>query len=155
MLRDLMTIVNKPVPASYKAASNLTTGMAVVINDTDGTAGFAAAATSANLYFVDKARIPVGVKAAFENLSDYDEGYITVKKDEFVKLKKYLPGEEFATDAKGSTAEIGKTLAADTDGKLVAAAKTSPSPYLYVADYVDNGHTLMLIRVLDTPVANS
>lgn len=152
MLRDIRTLINKPVPATYKAAAAMKTGMAVVIDDTAGTAKFASSATSANLYFVDKARVPVGIKAAYQNLSDYDEGYINVAKDEYVKLKKYLPGDEFATDAKGS-ATIGKTVAAGADGTLSDA--TAASPYLYVADYNDNGHELMLIRVLDTAVANS
>lgn len=153
MLRDIRTLINKPVPATYKAAAAMKTGMAVVLDDTAGTAKFASSATSANLYFVDKARVPVGIKAAYQNLSDYDEGYINVAKDEYVKLKKYLPGDEFATDAKGTGATVGKTVAAGADGKLVNA--TSASPYLYVTDYNDNGHELMLIRVLDTPVANS
>lgn len=152
MLRDIRTLINKPVPATYKAAAAMKTGMAVVIDDTAGTAKFASSATSANLYFVDKARVPVGIKTAYQNLSDYDEGYINVAKDEYVKLKKYLPGDEFATDAKG-TATIGKTVAAGADGTLSNA--TAASPYLYVADYNDNGHELMLIRVLDTAVANS
>lgn len=152
MLRDIRTLFDKPVPTSYKAAAGFQTGMAVVLNDTDNVAKFADAATSANLWFVDKERIPTGINAGRQNLSDYETEYVTVNAGDFVKLKKYLPGDEFATDAKGA-ATIGKTVEAGADGKLVDAA--SASPYLYVADYNDNGHVLMHIRVLDTPVANA
>ena len=151
MLRDIRTLFDKPVPTTYKAAADLATGMAVVLNDADNTAKFADAPTSANLWFVDKERIPTGINAGRENISDYEPEYNTVKSGEFVKLKKYLPGEEFATDAKG-TATVGKTVEVGADGKLVDAS--AASPYLYVADYNDNGHALMLIRVLDTAVAN-
>lgn len=151
MLRDIRTLFDKPVPTTYKAAADLATGMAVVLNDADNTAKFADAVTSANLWFVDKERIPTGINAGRENISDYEPEYNTVKSGEFVKLKKYLPGEEFATDAKGA-ATVGKTVEVGADGKLVDAS--AASPYLYVADYNDNGHVLMLIRVLDTAVAN-
>lgn len=152
MLRDIRTLFDKPVPTSYKAAAEFKTGMAVVLNDADNAAQFAEAATSANLWFVDKERIPTGVNAGRQNLSDYEAEYVTVYAGDMVKLKKYLPGDEFATDAKGS-ATIGKTVEVGADGLLADAA--SASPYLYVADYNDNGHVLMLIRVLDTPVANA
>lgn len=153
MLRDIRTLFDKPVPTSYKAAVAFKTGMGVVLNDADNTAKFADAATSANIWFVDKERVPTGDAAARQNLSDYDPVYVTVNAGDLVKLKKYLPGEEFATDAKGATATVGKTVEVGADGLLVDAA--SASQYLYVAEYNDNGNVLMLIRVLDTPVANA
>ena len=151
MLRDNFVTLNKPIPATYKAAADMQTGMAVVIDDANKQVKFPTTATADNLYFVNKERIAqTAGSQAYK--SDYDPLYINIAEGEFVKIEKYLPGEEFFTDAKG-TATVGKTVAAGTDGKLVDA--TAASRYLYVEDYNDNGHTLMKIRVLDAAIANA
>ena len=63
MLRELQVIKDKPAIASYKAGeTTISTGMAVVKNETDKTFEFASAETAADLYFVDKERIPTGVR---------------------------------------------------------------------------------------------
>ena len=172
MLRDFIVIENKPAITIYKAAAAMVTGMAVQITDTAGTnsdekqAKFAAAGTADNLYFTNKERIPVGINTARASHSDYDNDFNQIASGELVKLEKFYAGEEFLTDAKGTGAAKGKVVMADTDGKLVkatvAVAAVGEDPavpavescYLYVDDVVDNGHTLMHIRVLDKPQAN-
>lgn len=154
MLRDNFVTLNKPIPATYKAASAMKTGMAVVIDDANKEVKLPAAATADNLYFVNKERIAqTAGSQAYK--SDYDDLYVNIAEDEFVKIEKYYPGEEFLTDAKGATATVGKVVLAGTDGKLTDATSTAKSPYLYVAEVTDNGHALMKIRVLDTAIANS
>lgn len=153
MLRDLDYGSNKPVLATYKAAKAMKTGVAVVIDDSKGTFDYPAAATGANLYFVDKERIPTGYKAGIKNISDYDEDYVTVEKGELAKLKKYVTGDVFATDAAGTPTE-NNTVDFGSDGSITDSAKGSI--YLYVGEYKDAGnHTLKKIRVLDTARANS
>lgn len=152
MLRDLKYGLNKPVLATYSAAKEMKTGVAVVIDDSKGTFDYPAAATGSNLYFVDKERVATGYKSGVKNLSDYDDDYVTVKKGEFAKLKKYIAGEEFATDATG-TPTVGKTVDFASNGSIADSAKGSI--YLYVGEYNDAGHTLKKIRVLDTVQANS
>ena len=155
MLRDNFVTLNKPIPATYKAAAAMKTGMGVVIDDANKQVKFPTGATSENVYFVNKERI-AQTAGSQANLSDYDDLYTTIASGEFVKIEKYLPGEEFLTDAKGTTATVGKVLAVGTDGLLAdATATTVKSALLYVADVKDNGHTLMKIRVLDTPIANT
>ena len=155
MLRDFIYGGNKPVKASYKANAKMKTGMAVVIDDTDMTAKFPSAITGSELYFADKERQPTGYNTSRANMSDYDSNFIEIEVGEFLKLKKYAVGDEFGTDAKGTGVTVGKVVVAGVDGKLVNATLTATSRYLYVEDVVDNGHTLMKIRVLDTPIANS
>ena len=152
MLRDNFVTLNKPIPATYKAASAMKTGMAVVIDDANKEVKFPASATADNIYFVNKERV-AQTSQAYK--SDYDELYVNIAENEFVKIEKYYPGEEFLTDAKGTTATVGKVVLAGTDGKLTDATSTAKSPYLYVAEVTDNGHTLMKIRVLDTAIVNS
>lgn len=151
MLRDNFVTLHRPVPAIYKTDAAMKTGMAVVIDDATKTVKFPTAATADNIYFVDKERIAESALSQ-ASLSDYDDLYVNLAKGDFAKLRSYIPGEEFFTDAKG-TATVGKTVAAGADGKLVDA--TAASRYFYVEDYNDNGHTLMKIRVLDTPAANA
>ena len=139
MLRDLKYGLNKPVLATYSAAKAMKTGVAVVIDDSKGTFDYPAAATGANLYFVDKERVATGYKSG-------------IKKGELAKLKKYVAGDEFATDATG-TPTAGKTVDFGSDGSITDSAKGSI--YLYVGEYNDAGHTLKKIRVLDTVQANS
>lgn len=152
MLRDLSYGLNKPVKASYKAAQSMKTGVAVVINDEEGTFDYPSDPTSENVYFVDKERVATGYKAGIANLSDYDDVFVNVAENEFAKLKSFTWGDEFATDADGSPTK-GATVAFSSEGKVVDA--TSASIYEYVDDIVDNGHILKKIRVLQTAKTNS
>lgn len=151
MLRDLKYGLNKPVKTSYKAAQEMKTGVAVVIDDTTNTFDFPSETTSDNVYFVDKERVATGYKAGITNLSDYDDVYVNVSENEFAKLKSFTWGDEFATDAEGTPTK-GAVVAFSSEGKVVDA--TNASVYEYVDDIVDNGHVLKKIRVLQTAKTN-
>lgn len=157
MLRELQVTKDKPANTQYKSGEegNVITGMAVVKDDTNGTFGFATAETAADLFFVDKERIPTGINAARTDMSDYDEDFVTVMKDEFGKLIAYYVGERFAVDQYTGEFAIGDRLAAGTDGKLVKAGTGVASKYVYKGVHDDNGHTLAIVEVSDTSVANA
>jgi len=155
MLRERITHQHKAADTYLKAAANMVTGMGVVKDEVTGTFKFPTAATSANIYLVDKERIPTGINAARTDMSDYDEDYTAVKKNEFAKLPRYDAGERFATDQYATAltdAAIGKTLAVGADGKWAVA--TADSVYKFVGWFDDAGHKLADIAVLDTAVAN-
>ncbi len=155
MLREIIVHGNKAADATFKAKAAMKTGMAVVKNYKDGTADMPEVATSANLYFVQKAPVPTGINASRTNMSDYDPDFTEVAKGEFVVLYQFGPGEEFATDATTSldaSADVGKTVEFDTDGSIKAAA--AASIYRYLGEYNDAGHKLSRIAVLDTAAAN-
>ena len=66
----------------------------------------------------------------------------------------FAPGTAFAVD-QVSTADApvkGKRVSVGTDGLWRNA--TVASRYLYSEDYVDNGHKLIKIEVLDTAATN-
>ena len=156
MLREFKAGTGKVVHADYKAKAAMKTGMVVVLDESTKEAKFPAAATADELYFVDKERVPTGYNTARGDMSDYDENFVDVKAGEFVKLKSFREDAVIGVDCKSSTAPTpGKVVAADTDGKLIDAASTIASSYLYLGDVVDNGHTLMRIKILDTPIKNS
>lgn len=156
MLREFKAGNGKVVHADYKAKTAMQTGMFVVLDEATKEAKFPAASTAAELYVVDKERIPTGINAGRESMSDYDDNFVKVAAGEFVKLKRFYEDAVIGVDCKGATATAGKVLMAGTDGKLVNATTTTVlSRYLYLGDVTDNGHTLMKIKVLDTPIANS
>ncbi len=139
---------------NYKAETDLTVGMGVVRNYENKTAGFPAAETADDIYIVDKERVPVGEACARTDFSDYEEMFQKVTKGDTVKICKYAPGTAFAVDAV-STADApvkGKRVAVGTDGLWKVA--TVASRYLYTEDYIDNGHKLIKIEVLDTAATN-
>lgn len=155
MLRELQVTMNKPANAMYKSGeeSVLITGMAVVKNEEEGTFELPTAETAADLFFLDKERIPTGINAARVDMSDYDEDFVSVHKDEFGKVIAYYVGERFATDQYADGLVMEDRLAAGTDGKLMKA--TVASKYVYKGEFDDNGHILAIVEVSDTPVANA
>lgn len=156
MLREFKAGIGKVVHTDYKANSAMKTGMVVVLDENTKEAKFPAAPTADGLYFVDKERVPTGYNTARGDMSDYDENFINVEAGEFVKLKNYREDAVIGVDCKGSAAPTaGNVVAAGTDGKLIDAPDTVPSRYLYLGDVLDNGHTLMKIKVLDAPIKNS
>lgn len=155
MLRELITHAQKAAEATYKAATAMKTGMAVVKN-VDGTASFPSADTAANLYFTQKARVPSGINASRTNMSDYDEDYNAILAEEPVVLCQYSAGEKIAIDGASALtdADKGKVLMAGTDGMMVVS--TVASLYRYEGAYNDaGGHSLAKILILDTPVENT
>lgn len=148
MLRDLRVNCAAAPAADFAAGADMATGMAVVKNYTAKEAEFASEATATDIYFVQKARIPVGRDAAMEYHSDYDKMFNEVSEGEFVVLYAYNYDDAFATDAYTLTSgDVGKYVAAGTDGKIVVA--TGTSKYKFTGFYDDAGHTLARIEVVE------
>ena len=154
MIRELQVTMNKPANAMYKAGEEkIITGMAVVKNEANKTFEFASAETAADVFFVDKERIPTGYNAASGDMSDYDEDFVTLKENDFGKLIAYYVGERFAVDQYDETGLVeGVRVSAGTDGKLVKA--TVASKYVFKGFVDDNGHKLAVIEVSDTTATN-
>lgn len=155
MLRELQVTMNKPANAMYKSGEDkIVTGMAVVKNETNKTFEFASAEAVADLFFVDKERIPSGRNATVENMSDYEEDFVTLKENEFGKLIAYYAGERIATDQFTEDGLVdGVRVSVGTDGKIMKA--TVASKYIFKGFYDDNGHKLAIVEVSDTAVANA
>lgn len=156
MLRELQVTKDKPANSMYKSGEEkIVTGMAVVKNEINKTFEFASDETAADLFFVDKERVPSGANAARGDMSDYDEDFTTLQENEFGKLISYYVGERFATDQYVETGLVVDTrVSVGTDGKLVKAASTITSKYVFKGFYDDNGHKLAVIEVSDTPDKN-
>ena len=154
MIRELQVTMNKPANAMYKAGEEkIITGMAVVKNEANKTFEFASAETAADVFFVDKERVPSGYNAARGDMSDYDEDFVTLKENEMGKLIAYYVGERFAVDQYDETGLVeGVRVSAGTDGKLVKA--TVASKYVFKGFVDDNGHKLAVIEVSDTTATN-
>ena len=155
MVREIMAHEGKIAPADCKAASAVATGMGVVIDRTTKTFDLPSAATAENIYVVHKDRTPVGIYAGVQNLSDYFEQFNAIAVDEYAPLWKYEAGDVFAVDAYDTSladGDIGSTLEVGTDGLWTVGSNASV--YLFVGWYMDNGHKLAKIEVLDTGVAN-
>lgn len=157
MLRELQVTKDKPANSMYKAGEEkIMTGAPVVKDETTKTFKFADEETAADLFFVDKERVPSGINCARGNMSDYDEDFTILKENEFGKLVAYYVGERFAVDqfVKDNLVS-GVRVAANTDGKLVKAGSGVVSKYVFKEFYNDNGHELALIEVSDTAAANA
>lgn len=155
MLRELQVTKDKPANSMYKSGETaIVTGMAVVKNETNKTFEFVGAETAADLFFVDKERVPSGTNAAREYMSDYDDDFTKLAENDYGKLVAYYVGERFATDqyVENGLAE-GTRVAANTAGKLAKA--TVASKYVFKEFFNDNGHKLAVIEVSDTPAKNA
>lgn len=147
MLRDIVVNGHNAALATYKAAVDMKTGMAVV-KGTDNTVSLAADAK--DVFFVQKARITTGANAAVLNHSDWLEEYNTVKAGDCVVLYKYQPGELFATDAFESEDALASMSNGDcvtfADGILAAGDGTH---YVFRGVIMDAGHPLALIEYVE------
>lgn len=157
MLRDLIINGAKAPDAMHKAKTDMVTGMAVIKKDTateKTVEKVGGEETTANIFFVDKERIPSGCNAARTDVSDYDPDFVNIKTGEFVTVDKYAPGERFATDqyddAQLTDGTAIDTLVAFKDGKATKATGETVSMYLFKGIYDDNGHKLARIEVSDT-----
>lgn len=158
MVRDFIINGAKAPDAMYKAKVEMVTGMGVVKEDstTDKFANITDAETVADIFIVDKERVPTGLNCARGDVSDYDYDFVKIKANEMVSLDKYHAGEKFGTDQYDST--ITQSLAIDTRvawkaGYITKA--TIASPYVFKGFYNDNGHMLAQIAVSDASVANA
>ena len=162
MIRDFIINGAKAPDAMHKAKVAMVTGMAGVKEDseTDKYANITSAETVADIFFVDKERIPTGINTARGDMSDYDPDFVNIAAEEMVSLDKYAPGEKFGTDQYDTVSitaetEVG-TRISFKDGKAQkATATTVTSPYVFKGFYNDNGHTLVQIEVSDTAAANA
>ena len=150
MIRDIRRNGAQPKDTMHKAGVALVTGMGVVIKDAT-TVVLPSAETVANIYVATKERIPTGINAARVDMSDYDEDFVNIAKDEFLGLERYTDGEKFATDqfkAEDFSAEVkdGTPLSVGSDGKWQKLT-TGSSKYVYEKPFKDNGHDLIMIRV--------
>lgn len=155
MLRELQVTKDKPANSMYKSGETaIVTGMAVVKNEANKTFEFVSAETAADLFFVDKERVPSGTNAAREYMSDYDEDFTKLAENDYGKLVAYYVGERFATDQYVEDGLVeGTRVAANTKGKLAKA--TVASKYVFKEFFNDNGHKLAVIEVSDTPAKNA
>lgn len=162
MIRDFIINGAKAPDAMHKAKVAMVTGMAVVKEDseTDKYANITSAETVADIFFVDKERIPTGINTARGDMSDYDPDFVNIAAEEMVSLDKYAPGEKFGTDQYDTSSitnetEVG-TRISFKDGKAQVATQTTVnSPYVFKGFYNDNGHALVQIEVSDTAAANA
>ncbi len=154
MIRDMRRNGAQPKDTMHKAGVAMVTGMGVVIKDKE-TVVFPAEEMVANIYVATKERVPSGVNAARANMSDYDEDFTKIAKDEFMGLERYTDGEKFATDqfkAEDFDEELKeKPVAVGSDGKWMKATKASK--YVFEDFHMDNGHKLAMIRVEADAVA--
>ena len=157
MLRELQVTKDKPANSMYKAGEKeIKTGMAVVKNEATKTFEFASVETAADLFFVDKERVPRGFNAARGDMSDYDADFTTLEENEFGKLIAYYAGERFAVDQYVADGlEVDVRVAVGTDGKLKKADSAIDSKYVFKGFYDDNGHKLAVVEVSDTPAKNA
>ena len=94
---------------------------------------------------------PEGIYSSLTNFDDYDEMVTAIKANQFVKLVPLYVGEQYGTDQYASGIAIdgnkGKVLKVGTDGKWDVATDASRYELHDIMD--DNGHKLIVIRVLD------
>ena len=120
MLRDYIINSATPADATAVASAECSTGMAVTKTySADGATFAPAGADATNIFFVQKARIPTGIKASMTDFSDWDEDFNKVAVGERVTLLSYCAGEQFGTDQHTLTeSDIGKAVTFN-DGKAV------------------------------------
>lgn len=154
MLRELKVQEFKPVRCDLKADSNLKTGMGVVLDLANSEVAFPSSASYKNIYVVDKERNSVVLDNRIQR-SDYYTEYNEWAAGEVVKVKHYNRGERFAVDQYDTgTYTAGTTyLTVGTDGKWEAYSAGSgdpaTTPYLCGGTMNDNGHTLLIIDVVE------
>lgn len=153
MLRELQTNGQKTTNAMYKADVDMVTGAAVVKNFADKTADVPGAKTVSGFYFVTKERIPTGLNCAKGDMSDYDNNFTKITKDEPVKLIIPEVGERYGTDQYTKTGLALGDSVMITDGKFVKADVASK--LIYGGEYDDAGHTLAIIEITSTEKTNA
>lgn len=156
MIRDMRRNGAQPKDTMHKAKVAMVTGMGVVIDGT--TVVLPTAETATNVYFATKERVPSGLNAARTDMSDYDDDFTKITKDEFVGLERYTDGEKFATDQFKAddftdSAVPGFAVSVGTDGKVMKA--TIASKYIFDGIHNDNGHKLVMVRVEPDAVTNA
>lgn len=157
MIRNFRINGAKAPDAMHKAKVDMVTGMGVVMEDstTDRFANTVAEETVADIFIVDKERVPSGINCSRGDMSDYDKNFTNIEANEPVTLDKYHAGEKFGTDQYDDT--ITKELALNTrvawkNGLLTKA--TIASPYVFKGFHDDNKHSLAKVEVSDAAATN-
>lgn len=153
MVRDF--VKNKKLSRTdYKTTVKAVVGMGVVKDYANKTVSFPTEETATDIFVINKERVPYGVDCARTDFSDYEAIFMNVDADSYVKLEQFEAGDSFGVDQISETdaPTAGDMVAVGTDGLWKKA--TVASPYKYVKDYVDNGHTLKLIEVLEVAKTN-
>lgn len=149
MIRELMVNGAKNIPANYAAKVDMVTGMGVQL--VKGEVALPAAETSDDLYLVAREFNPEGIYSSQTNFDDYDEMVTAIKANQFVKLVPMYVGEQYGVDQYADGIAIegnkGKVLKVGTDGKWDVSSEASRYELADIMD--DNGHTLIVIRVMD------
>ena len=156
MIRELMVNGAKNIPANYAAKVAMVTGMGVQL--VKGEVCLPSADATDDLYMVAHEFNPEGIYSSLTNFDDYDEMVTEIKQGAFVKLVPMYVGEQYGTDQYASGIAIdgnkGKVLKVGADGKWDIA--TSGNSRYELHDIMDdNGHKLIVIRVLDVAKAGS
>ena len=159
MSRDMSRKGAQPKDTMHKADVAMVTGMGVVIKDAT-TVALPSAETASNIYVVTKERVPSGINASRTDMSDYDDDFVKIAKDEFIGLERYTDGEKFATDqfkASDFSDDVtaGFAVSVGSDGKWIKATSTIASKYVFDGFHIDNGHKLVMIRVEVDTIKNS
>jgi hypothetical protein len=149
MIRDMRRNGAQPKDTMHKAAVDMVTGMGIVITSST-TVDLPTEETASNIYVATKERIPTGLNAARTDMSDYDDDFVKIAKDELIGLERYTDGEKFATDQYvaadfGDDAVAGFGVSVGTDGLWKKA--TVSSKYIFDGIHNDNGHRLVMVRV--------
>lgn len=156
MLKNLQVKPHKPVMTTYKAEADMATGMGVVKDYVNGTVGFPDTETADNIFIVDKERVATGINAGRGELSDYEEEFNTIKKDEFMKLHEPESDERRAVDQYVATGLVaGVAMAVGADGKWKKAATGIKSKFVYAGEHTSDGHALAIIEIVNDPIANA
>ena len=160
MIRDMRRNGAQPKDTMHKAYVDMVTGMGVVIKDATSVT-LPSAETATNIYVATKERIPSGINAARQDMSDYDKDFVSIKAGEFIGLERYTDGEKFATDqfkaedfADEATTDFAVSVGADGKWQK-ATASTMPSKYVFDGIHTDNGHKLVMIRVEADAIKNA
>lgn len=159
MIRDMRRNGAQPKDTMHKAYVDMVTGMGVVIKDATSVT-LPSAETATNIYVATKERIPSGINAARQDMSDYDKDFVSIKAGELIGLERYTDGEKFATDQFkaedfADEATTGFAVSVGADGKWQkATASTMPSKYVFDGIHTDNGHKLVMIRVEADAIKN-
>ena len=157
MIRELIAFdQGKPAPAQYTIATNAATGMGVKVDIVNGTVAFPGSASDVDIWVLHKDRQLSDAQSYKTQFSDYDTDFNTIVNGTAVKIKKYGPGEVFATDqidanAVNACVNGGVYLRVGTDGKwaLTPNSGVDVSGYMSGKTYTDVSHTLYKIIVLE------
>lgn len=147
MYRVLKANGEKVADATYKAGSAMKRGM-LVVKGTTGDADFPASATDKNVFFVGGEYTATGINGN-RDLPDYDTAFEDIADGDFIVLEKPVAGEEYFTDQFTTGVAVGNFANVGTNGKFVTAGTTATKFVVKATDYVDCGHTGIIVEVLD------